>query len=200
MEAQTAEILAILGRKSDAGLWRQRAEERQSRINELMWHEQDGLYYDWNFVAGSIRRYPFLTTFYPMWAGIATPERAARIVRNLSMFEEAGGLLTSTYESGNQWDKPFGWAPLHMLAASGLRRYGYEAEADRISLKFLSMVIEDYTKTGSIVEKYDVIRRGSAVDAILNFGYRSNESGFGWTNAAFTTLLDGLSPEARNRL
>jgi alpha,alpha-trehalase len=200
MEVQTAEILAILGRTSDTALWMRRAKERRQRINDRMWHEQDGLYYDYNFVAGSVRWYPFLTTFYPMWAGIARPEQAARIVRNLGMFDAAGGLLTSTSESGNQWDKPFGWAPLHMLAVSGLRRYGYEAEADRISVKFLSMIIEDYTRTGTIVEKYDVIRRGSDVSESLKFGYRSNEIGFGWTNAVFTTLLDQLSTEARSQL
>jgi alpha,alpha-trehalase len=44
------------------------------------------------------------------------------------------------------------------------------------------------------VEKYDVERRESEVSAGLKFGYKSNEIGFGWTNAAFVELY-GQLPE-----
>jgi len=42
------------------------------------------------------------------------------------------------------------------------------------------------------VEKYDVERRESEVSAGLKFGYKSNEIGFGWTNAAFVELYGQL--------
>ena len=73
----------------------------------------------------SRRNYEFATTFYPLWAGLASKEQAARVRANLTLFEAPGGLLTSTRVTGNQWDAPFGWAPLQMIAADGLRRYGY---------------------------------------------------------------------------
>ena len=114
------------------------------------------------------------------------------------MFERPGGLQTSTTISGDQWDAPFGWAPLQMIAVQGLRRYGYQKEADRISREFLSLVLQEFQKYGTIVEKYDVVHRASDLRGKILFGYRSNEAGFGWTNAAFTTLLDGLSPTDRN--
>ena len=44
----------------------------------------------------------------------------------------------------------------------------------------------------TIVEKYDVVRRASNVSASIGFGYRSNEVGFGWTNAAFEELYAEL--------
>jgi alpha,alpha-trehalase len=145
-----------------------------------------------------VRRYPFLATFYPLWAGIASPRQAARIVQNLRLFEQAGGLQTSTNSSGNQWDAPFGWAPLEYIAVEGLRRYGFQTEADRISIKFLSLIDDEYRRTGRIVEKYDVVRRSTDLSGEIRFGYRSNEAGFGWTNAVFTALYDAL-PEARRR-
>ena len=55
-----------------------------------------GLYFDYNFKTRQRRRYEFATTFYPLWAGIASPEQAARVVKNLPLFEAPGGLLTST--------------------------------------------------------------------------------------------------------
>ncbi|PYT15232.1 MAG: hypothetical protein DMG59_14495, partial [Acidobacteria bacterium] len=144
--------------------------------------------------------YPFLTTFYPLWAGIASREQAARVARNLPKFERPGGLQTSTYLSASQWDAPFGWAPLQMIAVDGLRRYGYREDADRVSKKFLSLVLAEYQKTGTIVEKYDVVRRGTDVSSEVRFGYRSNEAGFGWTNAAFTALFDELTPADQRNL
>ena len=192
METQTAEILGILGRDGDGALWRKRATDRAAAINRLMWDAADGLYYDYNFVHKTARRYPFLTAFYPLWAGIATPEQAAAVERNLAKFERPGGLQTSIYESGNQWDAPWGWAPLQMIAVEGLRRYGFDADANRISRKFLSLIEQEYRKVGFIVEKYDVVQRGTDSSSI-RFGYQSNQQGFGWTNAVYTRLLDALT-------
>jgi alpha,alpha-trehalase len=79
----------------------------------------------------------------------------------------------------------------------GLRRYGYRAEADRISENFLSMVAAQYREHGVILEKYDVVRRSAELNREIRFGYNTNEAGFGWTNAAFTNLLDALPPERR---
>ena len=199
-EMQTADILTDLGRADEADIWRKKAAGRAERVNRLMWDEHDGLYYDYDFVTKQVRHYPFLTTFYPLWAGFATKEQAARIVKNLPMFERPGGLQTSTYVSGNQWDSPFGWAPLQMVAVEGLRRYGYNDDAERISLKFLSLVRREYLRQGYIVEKYDVVNGGSNVASQIHFGYSANQAGFGWTNAVFEKLYNELTPESQRTL
>ena len=200
MENQTAEILRDIGRASEAPAWETRARDRAGRINRLMWDDRDGLYYDYDFVHKRVRRYPFLTTFYPLWAGIASEQQAKRVVANLKLFERSGGLETSTNTSGSQWDAPFGWAPLELLAVQGMRRYGFNADADRVAEKFLSLVRDQYKRTGVIVEKYDVVRSSSDLAGEIRFGYRTNEPGFGWTNAAFTVMYDDLPAEAKKRL
>jgi alpha,alpha-trehalase len=200
MEVQTAEVQRILGHHSASVVWAKRASARRERVNRLMWDAKDGLYYDYNFKTNNVRRYPFVTTFYPLWAGIASPAQAARIVKNLSLFERPGGLQTSTTRSGSQWDAPFGWAPMQMIAVAGLRRYGYHAAATRISIKFLSLILNEFNEHNVIVEKYDVERRESQIRAGLKFGYTSNQIGFGWTNAAFLELYAGLSLQERDSL
>ncbi|MDQ6652982.1 MAG: alpha,alpha-trehalase, partial [Acidobacteriota bacterium] len=55
-----------------------------------------------------------------------------------------------------------------------------------------------FIQHNTIVEKYDVERRESEVSAGLKFGYKSNEIGFGWTNAAFVELYANL-PVAKKR-
>jgi alpha,alpha-trehalase len=86
-----------------------------------------------------------------------------------------------------------------MIAVEGLRRYGFDADAERISMKFLSLVKREYRRVGYIVEKYDVVNGGSNVTAI-HFGYSANQAGFGWTNAVFLELLGGLTQPDRERL
>ncbi|MDQ3805643.1 MAG: alpha,alpha-trehalase [Acidobacteriota bacterium] len=197
MEQDAATMLRILGRGRAARAWVRRAEDRRRAINRLMWDEQDGLYYDYNFRTGRVRRYPFATTFYPLWAGIATPAQAARVVANLHRLERAGGLQTSTNVSGSQWDAPFGWAPMQQIAVEGLRRYGFRREADRVAANFLSLVLKEFIQHNTIVEKYDVARRESEVSGGIKFGYDYNVIGFGWTNAAFVELYAGMPAESR---
>ena len=194
MEDDTGRILETLGDTSAATMWRSRAASRRDLINTLMWDEEAGLYYDYNFRTRQRRRYDFATTFFPLWAGIASPAQAARLRENLSRFEAPGGLLTSTEVTGNQWDAPFGWAPLQMIAVDGLRRYGFHEDANRIAAKFVSLVAKEFDEHGTIVEKYDVRRRESDVAADIKFGYSANQVGFGWTNSAVLDLLAGMRP------
>jgi len=194
MEDDTGRIMETLGDTSAATMWRSRAASRRDLINTLMWDEEAGLYYDYNFRTRQRRRYDFATTFFPLWAGIASPAQAARLRENLSRFEAPGGLLTSTEVTGNQWDAPFGWAPLQMIAVDGLRRYGFHEDANRIAAKFVSLVAKEFDEHGTIVEKYDVRRRESDVAADIKFGYSANQVGFGWTNGAVLDLLAGMRP------
>jgi alpha,alpha-trehalase len=200
MEMQIAEIQDLLNHADEVAAWRQRARDRAARINSLMWDPQSGLYCDYDYVHRRVRRYPFLTTFYPLWTGIASADQAAHVVKNLGRFEKAGGLQTSEVRSGDQWDSPFGWAPLQWIAIEGLRRYGYNADAERISKRFLSLINREFVRHGDLEEKYDVIRRSDDVVKGLRYGYHSNEAGFGWTNAVFTALLDELPPKDQREI
>ncbi len=193
MEQDTARIHEILGRGAQAARWRRRAELRRAAMDELLWDARAGLYFDYQFETRSRRAYEFASTFYPLWVGAASPEQAARVRANLARFEAPGGLLTSTQVSGSQWDAPFGWAPLQLIAVQGLRRYGFADDAARLSRRFLSLVTKEFEEHGVIVEKYDVRRRESDVAGDLRFGYSTNVVGFGWTNAVYVELLDGLT-------
>lgn len=189
MESDTAKINEMLGHGEIATQWRDRAALRQERINQFLWDEEAGLYFDYNFRTGKRRQYEYATTFYPLWTGIASAEQARRVWQNLAKFEEAGGILTSTHVSGNQWDAPFGWAPLNLIAVEGLLRYGYEEDAKRIAGKFLTMAVQEFNKTGTLVEKYDVCNCSANVSDEIFFGYSSNEIGFGWTNGTILELF-----------
>ncbi len=104
----------------------------------------------------------------------------------------------SRTESGAQWDYPYGWAPTTILGIDGLRRYGFNEDADRLSYKFLSMILENFRRDGTLREKYNVLTRSSETN--VTAGYHMNVVGFGWTNAAFERLLAEMSPAWRAKL
>ena len=59
-------------------------------------------------------------------------------------------------------------------------------------MRFLTMVASEYERHGAIVEKYDVVRARANLGHEILFGYRTNEAGFGWTNAVYAALFDEL--------
>ena len=194
MEEDIANIYRLLGDPMGATLFEGLARRRKNTINCLLWDEQKGMYFDYQFRSRTRRVYPFLTTFYPLWAGIASNAQAKRIVENLPRFETSCGLQTSLTPSGNQWDAPFGWAPLQWIAVGGLLRYGYAEEAARIAEKFIRLVTDEHARTGTIREKYNVQACNIEVSEDVRFGYLTNEVGFGWTNGVYLGLLPLIKP------
>jgi alpha,alpha-trehalase len=79
-----------------------------------------------------------------------------------------------------------------MIAVDGLRRYGYHEDANRLSSRFVTLVVKELDEHGIIVEKYDVTRRESDVAADIRYGYSANQVGFGWTNGVVLHLLAAL--------
>ncbi|MEM6450670.1 MAG: trehalase family glycosidase [Cyanobacteria bacterium P01_D01_bin.105] len=193
MEQDMAEIYRLLDDANHIGLWNTRAAARQRSINQYLWDEEEGQYYDYHTSRERRSHYEFATTFYPLWAGIASPEQAASVVANLAKFEAPGGVRTSTHFSGNQWDAPFGWAPLQLIAIEGLQRYGYTEAAERLARRFITLIVNDFERTGSLLEKYDIEACSGDVSNEIHFGYSSNEVGFGWTNGVVLALLDLLA-------
>jgi alpha,alpha-trehalase len=85
-----------------------------------------------------------------------------------------------------------------LLADEGIRKYGFNDDADRVSYEFLSTVAENFRRDGTIREKYNAVTRSSETQ--VTAGYRMNIVGFGWTNGVFLVLLHELPPNFVARL
>jgi alpha,alpha-trehalase len=197
-EVDLAEMAQLLGDSNEARRWRALARYRKKLVNRYLWNRKKGMFFDYDLETGSRSTYDYATTFYPLWVGLATPKQAKAVMRNLAAFEQQGGIAMSSQTTGVQWDKPYGWAPVQMIAVEGMRRYGFNSEADRVSKKFLATVFENYRREGTIREKYNVVTR--TTEANVTAGYQANVVGFGWTNAAFLVMLHALTPEDRESL
>jgi len=189
MEHDLANFHEEAGDSSTASHWKKRGQESAGLIQEHFWNEEHGLYFDLNLRRNEQRIYPFLTTFWPMWVGIADKRQAERMVADLGLFQQPGGLETSTRVTGAQWDAPFAWAPLQLIAVEALEQYGYHEEARDIARRFVSMVAQSFEEENMLLEKYDARRCSGSVEGRLKFGYTTNEPGFGWTNAVVLEFL-----------
>lgn len=189
-EKDLEKMSTTLGKTADAEHWKKTAEERQANIQKYLWDAERGRFFDYNYEKKQRSTYDYITTFYPLWAGLATPEQARAVTDHIGIFERPGGLLMSPYETGGQWDAPYAWAPTQLVALVGMRRYGFNTEADRASYEFLSTVAENFRRDGTLREKYNAVTRSS--ETAVTAGYHMNIVGFGWTNGVFLDLLSDL--------
>ncbi len=190
IERDLSELATDLRRPNESRHWSRLAEHRKHLINRYLWDSTNGVYEDYNLRLHRRSSYLYASIFYPLWTGLATPDQARAVRRHLPQLEYPGGLAMSDCETGVQWDKPYGWAPIQLLAVEGFRRYGFNEDANRISYNFLTMVAENEKREGSIREKYNVVNRSTVANVTV--GYASNVVGFGWTNGTFLVLLHQL--------
>ncbi|WP_263365236.1 alpha,alpha-trehalase [Edaphobacter bradus] len=196
-ERDMERIANLLGLRAEAAQWRQRAAARRAAINKYMWDPARGMFYDYDFTTHRLSNYNYLTAFYPLWAGLATPQQAAALEKHLPLMERNAGLAMSDFDSGTQWDLPFGWAPTTWIAIDGLARYGFNKDADRIAAKFSDTILKNFLNDGTIREKYNVVGGSSNVDVAT--GYKTNVVGFGWTNGVYLQMNNLLMRSAQHR-
>jgi len=178
----------LLANPEDAARWNHRAKARDVAMQRYLWQPKDGVFADYDFVHAKTSTYAYITSLYPLWAGVATREEATQMVAKLNLFERPGGLSMSNYNSGMQWDEPFGWAPTNWVAVAGLEAMGFRTEAARIAHNFDATIDEGFAHDGTIVEKYNVTAGNS--DVHVSTGYKANQVGFGWSNAVYLKMKE----------
>ncbi|KAH6899676.1 family 37 glycoside hydrolase [Thelonectria olida] len=205
------------GEVLSSAVWDRRAKRRKLTMDKLMWDEKEGMFFDYNTAAQKRCTYETCTTFWALWAGIASPKQAADMVRKgLPKFEAYGGLLSGTEKSrgeiglsrpNRQWDFPYGWAPQQMLAWTGLLRYSFTEDAERLAYKWLFMITKAFVDfNGVVVEKYDVTRPVDPHRVDAEYGNQGLDfkgvakEGFGWVNASYVYGLQIVNAHMRRAL
>lgn len=184
-------LAALCGQAGDAAseVYRAAAQRREAAILQYLWDGAAGVFVDYDWCRGAPRRYLTAATVMPLYLGLASPAQAqavAQAVQERLLVD--GGLATTEYASGQQWDQPNGWAPLQWLAVCGLERYGHEALAREIARRWLATVASLYTHECKLVEKYR-IRRIEGAARGGGGGEYPLQDGFGWTNAVAGALM-----------
>ena len=193
-------ICNFYGEKELAEFYREQANELLKSVREHCWDEKDGFYYsvDLNLYPvdpesemhcgcprhwdSLIQRIGCWSGFLAMWAGIATPEEAKRMVeenlKDIKSFCAPYGVRTlSKYEkmycvkaSGNPscWLGPV-WGISNYLVFKGLVRYGFVDEAKELAEKSIKLFGKDIEKNGCMSEYYDP----ETGEGVFNHGFQN---------------------------
>lgn len=199
LEAQIARLSAESGDAETAERFQQKMETRRDAINRLLWDERIGAFFDFDWQRDQPRTALTAATVAPLYVGLASHEQAQRIAEVIrARLLVPGGIATTEVFSGQQWDRPNGWAPLQWLAMRGLARYGEMALARDIAHRWLMTVGNLYESESKLVEKYTLTPTQSGA-----FGGGGGEyplqDGFGWTNGVTRQLLHEDPQHAAHR-
>lgn len=184
MEGDLAEIAGILGQ--DSAAWRTKQTQRKSAM-QVMIDPATGIYHDYDTARQCRNPKPFANFFHAHWAGLydgdpALGEKAANAA--LALLETPYGIVTSTEQSGSQWDFPYGWPPLQYFAFEGLRRSGQADAARRVAGKFVALAERVFAERAAVFEKYNMRDGNAEVSVVHGYSTNVNESGtFLWTAA-----------------
>ncbi|RLE72327.1 MAG: hypothetical protein DRJ37_03120 [Thermoprotei archaeon] len=188
--SKMAEALSLYG---EAEKWRRKADETRQLINEKLYDPQAETYAN---VMIKNSRYPegegkffkirTIINFWPLWAGVATRERADKIVNkyltNSEEFWAPYPLRTVSKREGYPFydDSPQGywrgsvWIASNWLIIQGLYNYGYSELATQLAYKTLKLIARNNVPR----ERYDP-ETGEPTGAYF----------FAWTAALYIDIL-----------
>ncbi|WP_046869425.1 trehalase family glycosidase, partial [Microvirga massiliensis] len=165
---------------------RARAALRKAAVQRYLWDDGKGIYTDYLWREGRPTERVTAASLFPLFFGLASraqADRVAEVVR--ARLLKPGGLVTTTIQSGQQWDAPNGWAPMQWIAIVGLSDYGKRALAQTIARRWIGRVVSAYRSTGKLMEKYNVVDPSLAAGG----GEYPGQDGFGWTNGVLRKML-----------
>jgi alpha,alpha-trehalase len=192
LERHIAALSEAAGDIETAASFRRRAQARAEALHRLHWAAAQGIFVDFDWRQSRQRHCITAATLVPLFCGIATQAQAGAVARAVrARLLAPGGVGTTEFTSGQQWDRPNGWAPLQWMAVSGFARYGLEQLSHEVRHRWLTSVRAVYAREGKLVEKY-ALRPTEAEDATGGGGGEYPlQDGFGWTNGVTAAWLHG---------
>jgi len=189
LEYTLARTCQMVGETKESGFYEARAETRKRLLQTMFFDESSGMFMDLALPDYETTGTLSIAATYPLFFGVATGDQAEGVARCIAAdFLKAGGWLTTPYETGQQWDRPNGWAPMQWIAYCGLERYGFHDEAHIGGARWVEDNVTVFKRHGRLLEKYNVESSGLAGTG----GEYEVQDGFGWTNGVLLGLMRKL--------
>ena len=184
------------------------AELLEQVINEKLWDEETGFYYD-QWKNGQLNMVRHIGAYWALLAGCASKKQADRLVAKLQDETEfKSPTRVPSLSRSNPNYHPMGdywrggvWAPTNYMVLKGLDKYGMYDLAHEIGRDYLASVIEVFQVHNTLFENY----APELVDGKPSQGNRSRSDFVGWTGLAPISVLFeyvfGIKPHAEtNRI
>ncbi len=153
-------IFEELGDKEKCAKWIEVYQSVKAKINELLWDEETGAYYDRKF-GGELSKVLTPASFFPLMAGIPSKAQAEKMIKTLTdetliwtKLPLATVSQTHPTYSTDMWRGGV-WLNMNYFVMKGLMQYGYTALGETLKERLLAEVNKWYEITGTIFEFYD---------------------------------------------
>ena len=154
-------------------------------MNAYSFNDKDCVFEDFNWLKQERTGLKSLAMVYPLFFKMTDQAQADGIAAYIEKhFLKPGGVVTTLYNTRQQWDAPNGWAPLQWMTIIGLENYGHKKLARTIAERWVTLNEKVYANTGKFVEKYNV--EDMTLDA--GGGEYPVQDGFGWSNGVYLAL------------
>jgi alpha,alpha-trehalase len=170
--------------------YRSKAIKRGQLIDKYFWNKQVVFYTDYDFKTHQQVNHVNPAGMYPFCFINEHPDymsflgkKVAAVIREKLL--KPGGIVTTQFVTGQQWDAPNGWAPLEWMTIWGLDRCGQKELAADIAARWVRLNEKVYKSTGKLMEKYNVID----INKEAGGGEYAGQDGFGWTNGVLLKLI-----------
>ncbi|XP_063971932.1 trehalase isoform X2 [Diachasmimorpha longicaudata] len=185
-----------IGNTSKAIMYKQKAEEWKTAVNAVLWHEEVGVWLDYDLLNDIKRDYFYPTNIVPLWTDCYDiTKREDYVAKTLKYLEKnqiminLGGIPATLEHSGEQWDYPNAWPPLQYFVIESLDKTG-DAWAQRLayemSERWVRSNFKAFNATNTMYEKYDATVSGGGGGG----GEYEVQLGFGWSNGLVMHLID----------
>lgn len=180
-----SEMATILGNKDLSASLSEEAQKVKEYIQTKMFDPETGFFYDIRIGSGDFIRVMGAECWLPLWAGVATPEQAKKVMEKMkdpARFNSTLPLGTLDVShpklrpTRGYWRGPV-WVDQVYFGIVGLRNYGYDEEADYFTEKFIENA-QGLTTDGPIHENYNPLT-----------GETLNCPNFGWSSAVIIKML-----------
>ena len=170
------------GMKKNAVIYLAKAEKRKKAIQKYCWNNDKGFFFDYHFVDKKTTDKYSAAGAMPLFSNVANETQANAVQKNIrEKLLKQGGIVTTVYHTGQQWDAPNGWAPLQYITVKGLMNYNYNILAKTIGERWMAVNEKVYANTGKMLEKYNV--ENTSLES--GGGEYPTQDGFGWSNGVY---------------
>jgi len=199
-----AKLAEALGKADDETQWRERQQAIAQKVNELLWDDEDRLYYDLD-EDGEFIRIKTSAAFMALHGKIADRDRAEALRAHMMNPREfwtglpvASVAMDEPTFSKDMWRGPT-WVNVNVLIYHALRDYGFVEEAYSLARKSLDAIAAWYARYGCLYEYYDATGE-TAPFALPRKGAPGEAGGVGfgvvedlqWTAASFVHLANEI--------
>ncbi len=190
LESSMIQFSRILSRGEEQ-LWRDRASVRKEKMDRFMFCKEKGFYMDWNFVEEKFSPVVSAASLFPLYLGMEhDPEPIMKVLEEEMLLPfGVAGTVKPEHPYDLQWEYPNVWAPIQYVAYYACLQAGKKELAQTIARRYMTLLEENFEKTGNLWEKYDG-RSGE----VVNSEYEAPPM-LGWTAGSYLAFYQEFLKE-----